>query len=199
MSSPATSRSFQLGRRLLRGLEAHPVLKLVLAVLLDATDPGGCCHLGMRRIGQRAGLCERAARTRVRELERLGLVEIEHRGGGPHDVNSYRVNLAALARLPDGKNGLAVRLRGLTPGIGVPIIAARNPASDDKKPGIPRRETRNRGAEEDSTEERSEERGPARETGPRAPAREVDTVSATPRAHIARAREILRRKPSKLG
>lgn len=76
-----------------------PCRKLVALCLANFADEKGKCWPSIHRIARCANVSERRAQTAIREFVDEGLITIEE-GGAPRKTNWYRINLAALDRLP---------------------------------------------------------------------------------------------------
>jgi hypothetical protein len=66
---------------------------IVLLALADFADDGGECWPSMPVVAKKARLEVRQAYRIMAQLQRAGLVSIEHRGGGRGLVNRYRLNI----------------------------------------------------------------------------------------------------------
>lgn len=68
-------------------------LRFVLIALADNANDDGECWPSVATIGRKTGLCERAVRTALRQLEADGWLQTAN-GGGRNGVNRYTVNPA---------------------------------------------------------------------------------------------------------
>lgn len=110
---------------------------LCLLAIADNADDEGYAWPSMDTIARKANLSERGARKCVRNLQDMGLIEVES-GGGRRKTNAYQITTCGVGHDESHKNP---EQNSRNPSSGYTEEtrnrAARNPEQSDTKPGTP--------------------------------------------------------------